>query len=292
MAEGHELPTGRGSLRASDADRELVVERVERHWHEGRLTQEEMEDRVGRALSARTLGDLRGVLRDLPEPPPPLLERLRRSLPRLLSPLPGLLARTVVSVVAIAVLGVVVLAVLGAVIDDPPQRSPSAPPRFRPPSSSPAPYVGEVRETRVKVGEWGVDDGMAFRVLGVRARRTVEHRELYGEQLLLPDRGHRFLEVPVDVVNRTRRSTDPFCGETGARLFTREGDAYDPVVGLHRLAGNDRLCSGGIAPDERARLRLVFQVPRRARTARVNVWNGDSEAGDISGRRTQLRVRV
>ena len=133
---------------------------------------------------------------------------------------------------------------------------------------------------------------MAFRVLGVRTRPTVRQGELHGGQSLLPERGYAFLEARVDVVNRTGRSTDPFCGDNGAKLFTRGGQGYDPIEAMDRLAGNEPLCLPGIAPDERARLRVVFQVPRGASAARVNLWNGDTEAGDISGRRTQLRVRV
>jgi hypothetical protein len=66
-------------IRASDADRKAVVDELTRHCGEGRLTLEETEERVEVALSARTIGELRELLRDLPAPrrgagPP---ERLR-----------------------------------------------------------------------------------------------------------------------------------------------------------------------------------------------------------------------
>jgi DUF1707 SHOCT-like domain len=48
----------RASLRASDADRERFVEALRRHHAEGRLTTEELSDRVERASVAGTFGDL------------------------------------------------------------------------------------------------------------------------------------------------------------------------------------------------------------------------------------------
>jgi hypothetical protein len=55
-------------LRASDAERERVAERLRDAAAEGRLTPEELEERLGRALSAQTRGDLDPVVADLPEP--------------------------------------------------------------------------------------------------------------------------------------------------------------------------------------------------------------------------------
>jgi Domain of unknown function (DUF1707) len=57
-------------IRASDADRERVTARLRDHFAEGRLSQAEMDERVTAALNAKTLGDLRPLTRDLPEPAP------------------------------------------------------------------------------------------------------------------------------------------------------------------------------------------------------------------------------
>ncbi len=57
-------------LRASDAEREQVVERLRHHAGEGRLTVDELSDRVGVALSAKTLGELDDLVVDLPRPEP------------------------------------------------------------------------------------------------------------------------------------------------------------------------------------------------------------------------------
>lgn len=55
-------------IRASDADRERVAERLREHFAEGRLDSEELDERITTALSAKTYGDLRRVMADLPEP--------------------------------------------------------------------------------------------------------------------------------------------------------------------------------------------------------------------------------
>ena len=54
------------SLRASDADREAVTERLRKAAAEGRLEPNELEDRLHTALRARTYGELDRVLSDLP----------------------------------------------------------------------------------------------------------------------------------------------------------------------------------------------------------------------------------
>jgi hypothetical protein len=57
-------------IRASDADRDAVLSDLSEHFQAGRLTSEEFEDRAGRALAARTWGELRDLLRDLPSTRP------------------------------------------------------------------------------------------------------------------------------------------------------------------------------------------------------------------------------
>jgi hypothetical protein len=61
----------RGSLRASDADRERFVEALRQHHAEGRLTVEELNERTERAYGARTFGDLDALATDLPPAPRP-----------------------------------------------------------------------------------------------------------------------------------------------------------------------------------------------------------------------------
>ncbi|HEY2507385.1 MAG TPA: DUF1707 domain-containing protein [Streptosporangiaceae bacterium] len=58
------------NMRVSDADREQVTARLREHFAEGRLTSEELDERISSALGAKTVGQLRGVMVDLPEPSP------------------------------------------------------------------------------------------------------------------------------------------------------------------------------------------------------------------------------
>jgi Domain of unknown function (DUF1707) len=60
---GHDLPAG---MRTSDADRDAIVSDLGEHFQAGRLTAEEFDERTGRALTARTWGELRELLADLP----------------------------------------------------------------------------------------------------------------------------------------------------------------------------------------------------------------------------------
>lgn len=68
MTEG----VGRDQMRASDADRERVVERLRAALNEGRLDLGEYDERMQQAYSAKTYGDLDGLLTDLPVGPHPV----------------------------------------------------------------------------------------------------------------------------------------------------------------------------------------------------------------------------
>jgi hypothetical protein len=57
-------------IRISDADRDRVTARLREHYAEGRLTAEELDERVSATLNAKTFGDLRPIMGDLPEPAP------------------------------------------------------------------------------------------------------------------------------------------------------------------------------------------------------------------------------
>jgi hypothetical protein len=55
-----------GSLRVSDADRDRAIAELSEHFQAGRLTADELDDRTGRALAARTAADLAALFSDLP----------------------------------------------------------------------------------------------------------------------------------------------------------------------------------------------------------------------------------
>jgi cytochrome bd-type quinol oxidase subunit 1 len=63
------VPTQRAGLavRASDSEREQTVALLQRSFADGRLTQAELEERVGAAYAARTRTQLRDLTADLPD---------------------------------------------------------------------------------------------------------------------------------------------------------------------------------------------------------------------------------
>ncbi len=63
------LPSGCGNMRASTADRERAIDVLKAAFAEGRLTQDECEQRAGQAFSARTYAELATLTADLPAGP-------------------------------------------------------------------------------------------------------------------------------------------------------------------------------------------------------------------------------
>jgi hypothetical protein len=60
----------RSQLRVSDAERERMVDALRDHYADGRLSSDELEERVERAYHATTRGDLSALMRDLPSDRP------------------------------------------------------------------------------------------------------------------------------------------------------------------------------------------------------------------------------
>jgi hypothetical protein len=56
-------------IRASDADREVVVDTLREAYMAGRLTHDEFDERMSAAYAGRTWGDLRQLTTDLPSQP-------------------------------------------------------------------------------------------------------------------------------------------------------------------------------------------------------------------------------
>jgi hypothetical protein len=71
---------GGGHLRASDADREQVIDTLKDAFVQGRLTMDELGMRTGQALASRTYAELTAITADIParqiEVPPPLPARI------------------------------------------------------------------------------------------------------------------------------------------------------------------------------------------------------------------------
>ena len=60
-------------MRVGDAERAEIADRLARHFSDGRLDEAEFSERLDRAMRAKTMADLSGLLSDLPgeDAPPP-----------------------------------------------------------------------------------------------------------------------------------------------------------------------------------------------------------------------------
>ncbi|MFB4314681.1 DUF1707 domain-containing protein [Actinomadura sp. 21ATH] len=55
-------------MRVGDAERDAVTTALHEHFAAGRLDREELDERLGTTLAAKTQGDLKAIVRDLPGP--------------------------------------------------------------------------------------------------------------------------------------------------------------------------------------------------------------------------------
>src|SRR5262245_26630483 len=100
-------------LRASDAERERVAVFLRDQAAVGRLNHEELEERVGAAYRAVTMGDLDRLIADLPRARTPAQRRRRGSRPsRVLVPL-GFAAFLVIAAPTVLFVVLAVVAALG-----------------------------------------------------------------------------------------------------------------------------------------------------------------------------------
>lgn len=58
--------SGHGHLRASDVDRDQTIDVLKAAFTQGRLTKDELDERVGQVLAARTYADLNALTSDIP----------------------------------------------------------------------------------------------------------------------------------------------------------------------------------------------------------------------------------
>jgi hypothetical protein len=54
-------------MRVSNEERTAVADRLSKHYGDGRLDEEEFNERLDRAMKAKTQGDLDGLFADLPD---------------------------------------------------------------------------------------------------------------------------------------------------------------------------------------------------------------------------------
>ena len=67
-------PSPEPTLRASDTERERYAELLREHAAQGRLTVDELDERLARVYAARTHGELAPVVADLPAPASPQIK--------------------------------------------------------------------------------------------------------------------------------------------------------------------------------------------------------------------------
>jgi class 3 adenylate cyclase len=73
-------PSHESNLRASDADRERAVESLREHYGAGRLSEEDLSERVEAAYGVRTMSELQALTADLPSPPTTVVGHRRSAL--------------------------------------------------------------------------------------------------------------------------------------------------------------------------------------------------------------------
>ena len=71
MEHDPNIPGREPDLRASNAERAQIIELLRRHHEAGRLTAEELAERIERVNAATTFGDLDAIMANLPRLPPP-----------------------------------------------------------------------------------------------------------------------------------------------------------------------------------------------------------------------------
>jgi hypothetical protein len=71
--------TGRGHLRAAQADREQAITVLKAAYAQGRLTKDELESRAGQAFASRTYAELAALTADLPAASPASTSRATAS---------------------------------------------------------------------------------------------------------------------------------------------------------------------------------------------------------------------
>ena len=96
-------------IRVSDADRERAAARLREHFADGRLSSDELDERIAAALTAKTAGDVRRIMADLPGPVP-APPRARQSPPG--APRPGAVFRGGPRIVPLAVFALIAALVI------------------------------------------------------------------------------------------------------------------------------------------------------------------------------------
>jgi len=90
-------------MRVSHAERTEVADRLSRHYADGRLDEDEFNERLDRAMKAKTQADLHGLFADLPDQPSTVVTKEEvKPMPHRRSLLPRILLFVLLFIVASA----------------------------------------------------------------------------------------------------------------------------------------------------------------------------------------------
>lgn len=112
------------SIRVSDADRDRVTAQLRDHFAAGRITPGELDERLSAALNAKTFGDLRRIMADLPGSvpaplgavPPPLRATPAWAVRRRHPPFPPLILLALLAALLISGTGWLLAAVVNVIL--------------------------------------------------------------------------------------------------------------------------------------------------------------------------------
>ena len=224
-------------MRASDADRERVAAILRRHYGAGRLDDDELERRLAKVLGARTLGQLRNQVADLPAPPPSRAHRVAGGVLYTGRALRHPLGIALSVLAALALIGIIA----GASGRSSSSGSAASAPVPAVPTSTGTPYSYNPPAehiTQVRTGSSATDDGVKFRVRKV-GRRSRWPSTWENQPFLYPTPGHVFAVVDVDYTNMQSSTVSPFCGGGGAKLYSTSHRGYELFERTYQGTGND-----------------------------------------------------
>jgi hypothetical protein len=124
------------------------------------------------------------------------------------------------------------------------------------------------------------DDGILFRVDGIRAVSSIPHEPL-GDPIEA-SRSKKLVRADITYVNKTGKNIDVFCGGYGARLVDDAGHRSEPLESYIDIKGNDDVCTGNkVAPNETSHVILGFKIPRKRDVRGIYLHN--AKAADFDG---------
>lgn len=142
----------------------------------------------------------------------------------------------------------------------------------------PAPPANQPGVTVRQIGETGIDDGVAYRVLSVKDVASLPVDEFSDPVTAV--RGAKLVRADLVVKNNMKVPLESaFCGSQNAVLVDQKDREYNIHEDNLNIANNNE-CEE-IAPGFQTHVILAFQVPVDSSVDHLSVWNSSSD--DYSG---------